>query len=196
MAIYTVHEPPRRDADVLAHTDRFRLCARRIFLGRVPFGPLWMLRHRLWLVLGLYVIVLALLLVGLRAARTSPIGIVAAVELVSLLIGIEASTLRRWTLGRRRWTSLGVVVGDDLEAAERRFFDAWVKDPGVARNRAGPVAPSSIIPATHDVVGLFPQPGGTGERRDRRLQFRQPALGRQGVRAGGARVPATTSRSW
>ncbi|HLN11529.1 MAG TPA: DUF2628 domain-containing protein [Xanthobacteraceae bacterium] len=159
MAIYTVHEPPRRDADVLAHTDRFRFVRDGFSWCAFLFGPLWMLRHRLWLVLGLYVIVLAVLLFGLRAARTSPIGIVAAVELVSLLIGIEASTLRRWTLSRRRWTSLGVVVGDDLEAAERRFFDAWVKDPGVARNRAVPVAPSTIIPATHDVMGLFPEPG-------------------------------------
>jgi hypothetical protein len=156
MAIYTVHEPPRRDADVLAHTDRFRFIRDGFSWGAFLFGPLWMLRHRLWLVLLLYLIVLAVVLVGLR---TSPVGMVAAVELVSLLIGIEASSLRRWTLGRRRWTGLGVVVGDDLEAAERRFFDAWVKDPGVARLRAGPVAPSTIIPATHDVMGLFPEAG-------------------------------------
>jgi hypothetical protein len=156
MAIYTVHEPPRRDAEVLAHTDRFRFVRDGFSWGAFLFGPLWMVRHRLWLVLVLYLIVLAVVLFGLRAA---PLGMVAAVELLSLLVGFEGSTLRRWTLGRRRWTSLGVVVGDDLEAAERRFFDAWVKDPGVARLRAVPVAPSTIIPATHDVMGLFPEAG-------------------------------------
>ena len=48
--------------------------------------------------------------------------------------------MRRWTLARRGWKNLGVVVGDDLEAAERRFFDAWVKDVQPARRgaNAGP----------------------------------------------------------
>lgn len=159
MAIYTVHEPPRREADVLAHTERFRFVRDGFSWSAFLFGPLWMLRHRLWLVLFLYLIALTLLLAGLRAAGTSPTGIAVAVELVSLLIGIEASTLRRWTLGRRGWTCLGVVVGDDVEAAERRFFDAWVNDAGVARFAAMPVAPSTTIPATHDVMGLFPEPG-------------------------------------
>jgi uncharacterized protein DUF2628 len=158
MAIYTVHEPPRRAADVLAHTERFCFVRDGFSWSAFLFGPLWMLRHRLWLVLVIYLIGLAVLLAGLRAVGTSPTGIVVAFELVGLLIGIEASTLRRWTLDRRRWTCLGVVVGDDLEAAERRFFDAWVNDD-VARFPAMPIAPSTTIPATHDVMGLFPEPG-------------------------------------
>ncbi len=52
------------------------------------------------------------------------------------MIGLEASTLRRFTLRRRGWRNVGVVSGDDLEDAERRFFDAWVRARRAGR-RAG-----------------------------------------------------------
>ena len=76
----------------------------------------------------------------------------------ALLVGFEAATLRRYGLTRRGWKILGVVVGDDLESAERRFFDAWVvgrvplpaPTPGV-----GPAAPAPSGP----IIGLFPEPG-------------------------------------
>jgi hypothetical protein len=87
--------------------------------------------------------------------------------LLSLLVGFEAATLRRFTLARRRWRNVGVVVGDDLEAAERRFFDAWVKAAAVDGARVEreprPTPPPPPIsrrpPAGSEVIGLFPQPG-------------------------------------
>ena len=45
--------------------------------------------------------------------------------LLALLVGFEAASLWRWTLTRRGWKTLGFVVGDDEENAERRFFAAW-----------------------------------------------------------------------
>jgi hypothetical protein len=83
--------------------------------------------------------------------------------LFSLLVGLEASSLRRWKLARRGFENLGVVVGEDLDIAERRFFDGWV----VQRRRpVMPPAPSPFDPpaaepprpAPADIVGLFPQP--------------------------------------
>ncbi len=150
MSIYTVHEPPRRETESPAHAERFVFVRDGFSWAAFLFGPLWMLRHRLWLVLVLYVLFIAVLAYGLRALEASVFTAVAAGVLVALLIGIEASTLRRWKLARRRWTNLGVVVGDDLEAAERRFFDAWVRGadlsrPGAAaptRARTGPAIPS------------------------------------------------------
>ena len=55
--------------------------------------------------------------------------------LLALLVAIEAATLQRWTLAWGGWTDLGAVVGDDLEAAERRFFSAWTRRRG---HRDGP----------------------------------------------------------
>ena len=123
-------------------------------------GALWMLVHRLWLVLvGYLVLVIAggLLwrLFDLPAVAGAAAGLVLA-----LLIGFEAASLRRWTLSRRGWTNLGVVVGEDRESAERRFFDAWVRNPVIA------AAPQQSAAARHpatdvsDVIGLFPEPGG------------------------------------
>jgi hypothetical protein len=81
---------------------------------------------------------------------------------LALLLGFEAGTLRRWTLARRGWVTLGVVIGDDLESAERRFFDAWVKQGGGdERSVAPPPLPVPRGPARSgpDVIGLFPEPG-------------------------------------
>ena len=83
--------------------------------------------------------------------------------LLALLVGFEAATLRRFTLARRGWRNVGIVVGDDVEAAERRFFDAWVEGRDGARcvTPPRPSAPPMLrrpAPAS-DVIGLFPEPG-------------------------------------
>jgi hypothetical protein len=163
MAVYTVHEPPRRVADTLAHTERFVFVRDGFAWSAFLFAPLWMLRHRLWLALLGYVLVVSGLMLGLRAVGASGGSGAMAYALFALLIGIEASTLRRWTLARRRWTALGVVIGDDLEAAERRFFDMWVKDADGIVSRVSPdlAPPAPRVPgiSTQDVIGLFPEPG-------------------------------------
>ena len=71
--------------------------------------------------------------------------------------------MRRFTLRRRGYRNIGIVVGDDLELAERRFFDAWVRKdlasaPGP--DGAAPLASSLRMPQPRsDVLGLFPEPG-------------------------------------
>jgi hypothetical protein len=89
------------------------------------FGPLWMLRHRMWLAFFCFVAVVGLMEFGLRRLGLSGGVIVIVGLLLALLIGFESGTLRRFTLARRKWANVGVIVGDDLESAERRFFDAW-----------------------------------------------------------------------
>ena len=158
MAVYTVHEPPRRDDDPLAHTDRFVFVRDGFSWPAFLFAPLWMLRHRLWLALIVY-----LLVVFALGAATRVLGagdwVLAISLLVLLLVGFEASTLRRYGLSRRGWKTLGVVVGDDLESAEQRFFDAWaagrVPRPAPNSPASGPAAPAPSGP----IIGLFPEPG-------------------------------------
>jgi hypothetical protein len=90
------------------------------------------------------------------------------------LLGFEAASLRRWTLSRRKWRQLDIVVADDEEAAERRFFDRWTarqRMPGndqLAVDRGGP-PPTRDVPGQpfsrppplprDDIIGLFPEPG-------------------------------------
>jgi hypothetical protein len=41
---------------------------------------------------------------------------------INLVLGFEGNSLLRWTYERRGFKGLGLVQGDDLEAAEYRFF--------------------------------------------------------------------------
>ena len=161
MAVYTVHEPPRRTQDALAHTERFAFVRDGFSFAAFLFGPFWMLRHRLWMALICYVVVAIGLGMALRAVEASGSVTFFVMLLMALLIGFEASSLRRFALHRRKWRSLGVVVGDDLESAERRFFDAWVAGEPTRRAALPPPPPSGPAPANSStgIIGLFPEPG-------------------------------------
>ena len=79
-------------------------------------APLWMLRHRLWLVLIGYVIVTVALQVGLRLIGASATVIMlASASCWRCWSASRRRRLRRFTLARRRWRNVGIVVGDDLE---------------------------------------------------------------------------------
>jgi Protein of unknown function (DUF2628) len=175
MPAYTVHEPPPRDGgDALAAADRFVFVRDKFSLWAFVFGPVWMIWRGLWLVLLLYLVAMAALQATLWAVDAPAVIRAAVGLLIALLIGFEASTLRRWTLSRRGWINHGVVVGDDEETAERRFFDIWMANRG--RPPAAAVAtPATTMPAVTaaplatampyrtaadppDVVGLFPEP--------------------------------------
>ncbi len=137
MSVYTVHEPPLR-AGAASDVERFAFVRDGFSWWAFLLAPLWMLWHRMWLVLVGYVVVAAVTAVEVSAAdvrctghcreprRHSPDG---------LLVGFEAGNAA--SLDRRGWKSLGVVVGSDLETAERRFFAAWI----AAKNSPSGAAP-------------------------------------------------------
>ena len=164
MSVYTVHQPPLGAAD--AAGDPYRLVFVRDGFSWWAFllTPLWMLRHRLWLVLAIYLLISAAVDVALRALGASVFTIVIVGLLISLLVGLEAGTLRRFKLARGNWRNVGVVTGDDLEDAERRFFDAWIRQSPAGRAastspRAAPAAPPAPPAEQTGVIGLFPEPG-------------------------------------
>ena len=143
MSVYTVHEPPLRAGAAASDVERFAFVRDGFSWWAFLFAPLWMLRHRMWLVLIGYVVVVGVIEIPVRmsgapALAASLIGI-----LLGLLVGLEAGTLRRFTLNRRGWKNLGVVSGDDLEDAERRFFDAWLR-----RTNSPSSAPHAPMPAS------------------------------------------------
>ncbi|AMN38728.1 DUF2628 domain-containing protein [Rhodoplanes sp. Z2-YC6860] len=157
MKIYTVHVPVRRDGQVSSEPDRVRFVRDGFHFWAFLLGPLWMIWNRLWLVLIIYLVVIAALFAGLSALGASSLVQSAVGFLIAVLIGCEAGSLRRWSL-RRRWTQAGVVAARDLEEAERRFFESWAD-----RVPSEPVAPTwppsaPVAPASPDVLGLFPLP--------------------------------------
>jgi hypothetical protein len=166
MSVYTVHEPPERIADPLPDAERIVFVRDGFSFWAFVFPPLWMLWHRMWLVLAGYVVVVAALETPMAALGASWTAASIVGLFISLLVGLEASTLRRFTLRRRGWRNVGIVSGDDLEDAERRFFDSWLR-AAPSRRPAGaamvitPAAAGAVprMPRAPDVIGLFPEPG-------------------------------------
>ena len=89
MSIYTVHEPPLRAAETMPDPDRFAFVRDGFSVWAFLFAVLWMLWHRLWLVLLAYVVVVVGIETALRYAGFSgPVLAIVAV-FISLLVGIE-----------------------------------------------------------------------------------------------------------
>jgi hypothetical protein len=172
MPVYTVHAPAADDGEA----DRFTFVRDGFHFWAFVFGPLWLARHRLWLALLGYIAVWVGVAVALSLLHAGGGTRFTVMLLIALLMGFEAASLRRWTLSRRKWRQLDVVVADDEETAERRFFDRWTvqqrdlrnDQPAVDRGappptRDVPGQPFSRPPASpnSDIIGLFPQPGGS-----------------------------------
>jgi len=172
MSIYTVYEPPLKAHESAPAPERFVFVRDGFSFWAFLLAPWWMLRHRLWLALVCYVILAVALSVALRLIGTSAAVAIIAGALFSLLVGFEAATLRRFGLARRGWRNVGIVVGDDVESAERRFFDAWANKSWVNKSWAErpsvdgasrASSPAMGVPMARrpssEVIGLFPQPG-------------------------------------
>jgi Protein of unknown function (DUF2628) len=167
MSVYTVYEPPLRAANALADPQRFIFVRDGFYFWAFLLGPFWMIRHRLWLVLALYLVILIGIEIGVRAVGGSDGAIMLVGLLISLLVGFEAGTLRRFTLQRRGWRNAGTVSGRQ-EEAELRFFDTWLRQTprrNAAPSTASPATPGTAPPPSSPegtgVIGLFPEPGAS-----------------------------------
>jgi hypothetical protein len=174
MPVYTVHEPPVRTPGALADPARFVFVRDGFYWWAFLLTPLWMLWRRLWLVFVLYFVISIGIETAMRIYGASG-GVISFVALlISFLVGLEAGTLRRFTLKRRGWKTIGVVSGGDLEDAEHRFFAAWADKAKPQSNASPPATPPTTStapylalsrtppqqpPYSSGVIGLFPEPG-------------------------------------
>jgi hypothetical protein len=167
MAVYTVHQPPLRQGETAPDPDRFVLVRDGFYFWAFLLGPVWMIWRRLWLVFVLYVVMLIGVAFALRYFGANNWVQSLVTFAVMILVGLEAGSLRRWTLARRGWRNVGVVVGDDVESAERRFFASWIdtsapsapSKPLPSANMTKPPPPAFRMPSagSSDIVGLFPK---------------------------------------
>ena len=123
------------------------------------FGPLWLIWHRLWLALVFWCAAAALIGVAARALHLRPSLTVLAILVPSLIIAFEATLLRQYRLSARGYREAGVVIADDLESAERRFFDRWLEQEKPKAPPPVPPLPPLAQPAPGQVIGFFPDPG-------------------------------------
>lgn len=156
MAIYTVYLPPRDDVLTGAERAVFQRDDFSILAFALPLP--WLLWHRMWLVLAIYLGLSAVVNLGFVLSGNVA-GAVIGNTLLSLWLGFEARGLRGWTLLRRGWSITAVIDAADAETAEIRYFSR------LADRLVLPPAPPSATPdgaraAPGPVIGLFPAAGG------------------------------------
>lgn len=166
MAVYTVHAPASYYAtDVRTTPDKLVFVRDGFYFWAFAAAIIWLIWHRLWLAL------LGYLAISLAAEiAMSSLGVGAGPRLVvmvvfAFLVGLEAGSLRRWKLSRRKWRQLDIVVADSEEAAERRFFERWNAKTAQSNDRgttaSPPPLPRASIAQPQGIIGLFPEPGAS-----------------------------------
>jgi hypothetical protein len=143
MRFFTIHERPAQtaggDPDVLAVASGFRWLA-----AVMPL--LWLLWHRLWLGLTLYILFSILLGIAFALGDIAEPAATAIGLAVSLLIGFGAADYRRWTLERRGWQLVAVLRADSARDAEELYIRQRGAAPAALRSQAAipPVQPAAI----------------------------------------------------
>ncbi|HYF55737.1 MAG TPA: DUF2628 domain-containing protein [Salinarimonas sp.] len=158
MNAYTLHVPSDAAIGEPEGLDRAVLVRDAFSWGAFVFSALWFFWHRLWLA-GLAVLAgFVLVQAAMQAAGLHPTAALAVQVLLSLLVGLEASALQRWTLARRGRPAVDAVMADDLDEAETKAFRRWLERRPPAL--AAPVPGSLVRPLAGEpggIIGLFPQ---------------------------------------
>ncbi|MBC7585832.1 MAG: DUF2628 domain-containing protein [Tardiphaga sp.] len=173
MPVYTIHAPRAAGPEPLVAPDRFRFVRDGFHFWAFATSLIWLIWHRLWWATLGYIVLsvvggIALAMLGAGSGTR-----LVVMFLFALLMGFEASSIRRWTLSRGKWRQLDLVVAEDEETAERRFFERWttrrefmgdtngVERGGPPPTRNIPGQSFSRPPAREEIIGLFPQPGAS-----------------------------------
>ncbi|WP_298964212.1 DUF2628 domain-containing protein [uncultured Roseibium sp.] len=160
MSTYVVMAPPEFDnlAGDPLQSDRLAFVLDGFSALAFLFSIIWMLVHRMWLVLLGYLGIA--LVVELLALAVSPEATAIAAFVVSILFGFEAQALRRWSLERKGWRVVGIVDGVNRAEAELRFLHKAANQlaPETKQRDAQSTSPTSapIVPrvGSERVVGL------------------------------------------
>jgi hypothetical protein len=162
MKTYTLHVPRDSQPGEPAALDRAELVKDGFSWGAFFFTFLWFLVQRLWLAALGVLVALILFNVALSALKVHPVAGFLAQVLLSLLIGLEAASLKRWTYARRGRPPVDVVRASDRDEAEAKAFARWLAGraeprPTATRTLAAP-PPYRATTRSEPVIGLFPEP--------------------------------------
>ena len=154
---YTLHLPAiaaRGDSRAL---DRAQIVPDGFSWNAVAFSVLWFLCYRLWLAATLTLALLVGLALLGHLLGLAPVAGLAVGLLASLLIGLEASSLRRWTYTRRGLPARDAVIAGSTDEAEAKLIARWL-DPAAAARLGSGLAVGRRAEAP--VIGLFPASEG------------------------------------
>lgn len=161
MAIFTVYESEEAaEASSLAEwSEGVALVPERVIWTAIPFAPLVLLAHRLWLAFFGYALVQGLI-VGAVAWFDLTSDALVLLLLTNIAVAILLPGLRRGKLVARGYEEVGMMAAPSLEAAEQRYIEARLG--GVRLRAPSSVAAGHLTRASvseRPVLGLFPEAG-------------------------------------
>ncbi|MGO4706554.1 DUF2628 domain-containing protein [Microvirga sp. 2MCAF38] len=157
MKTYTLHLPRDARPGDATDLDKAQVVKDGFSWAAFFFMFLWFFYHRLWLAgIGVFLAVGALDL-AMNALNVHPVSVTLTHVLVATLIGLEANSLRRWTLARRGLPVVDVVSAGNRDEAETKFFVRWLQRTATDQRPAPAVPPTTTPNRRIDpVIGLFP----------------------------------------
>ena len=93
MPTYTVHAPSSLTSDAASSPEHFMFVRDGFHFWAFVLAPLWLLLHRLWLALLIYVVGYGVLSFGFAFARVSSSTQLIVGLLIALLMGFELSLI-------------------------------------------------------------------------------------------------------
>ncbi|MBV9066930.1 MAG: DUF2628 domain-containing protein, partial [Methylobacteriaceae bacterium] len=126
MTIYAVHAPANAPDNVAAAADRCAFVRDSFSWGAFFFGPLWLLRHRLWMAFLGWSIAVLLLWAASHWLGLSSSAVFWSWVAVAIFLGLEGGMLRSGALMRRGLDLADIVATDSRDEAERIFYARWL----------------------------------------------------------------------
>ena len=177
MVTYTVHERETETGDISERAEKIVFVRWGFAWTALPIPFLWLLYHRMWLVLAAYTALIVSIQAGLKTLGSGQEEIGWAMLVVNSVFALLANDLRRWTLGLKGYHMVEMVRGKNILKCEERFFTDWLEEQEAREDRAGetaipaprsqhsqypgaaPITPPSGSTEADGVIGLFPEPG-------------------------------------
>ena len=157
MALYSVYEPAEPPADPVERADALVFVKDGFSWPALFLAPFWLLYHRMWIGLVLFIggVILLDFVLSLNELGEAVSGWAAVAYL--FFFAMEANALRRYSLERKGYELAGMAFGGNRDEAEVTFFNTWL--PG--QRRSGPQAETA--PADKSSRTAAPKAGGTSQ---------------------------------
>lgn len=162
MRSYTVHRKRKTIGKPLAEAEATVFVRDGFSWPALLVPVLWPLYHRMWLATLGYIAVLTGAVAGLAAAGMPGLVTTVCGLSVHYLFAAEAHSLERWSLARRGYDIVAIIVAPTRDEAELRYFRDWHAAIVAHRNahEAGDEVQIAFRTRTEQpeqpVVGLFP----------------------------------------
>jgi Protein of unknown function (DUF2628) len=159
MTIYAVHAPVAARENIAAAADRCAFVRDSFSWGAFVFGPLWLLRHQLWLAFLGWLGAALLFWAGSYWLNLSGGAIFWGLVAINAFLGLEGSMLRSAALRRRGYELADIVATDSRDDAERIFYPRWLAGFDKRREQREPtfrpVTPAAS-PQGERIIGTIP----------------------------------------